>query len=302
MKEFTRRRHWVSRGAVTLVLGAACLFIAGGSSAAPPTTSIGGVFSPSDAALVPISLIGTTIRVATDASYPPDEWMRGTSMVGLDPDVMRAIATTLGIKYRESDVPFDDIIVGVKSNRYQIGTSSFPDTKALETSVNFVDYYRGGEAFYAPSGSSVTFQSLASLCGLTVGVVRGTVEQNDANGEVAKCPANSVLTVVDFASDAALNQGVVGGEVAGGFVDSQEAGYLVEKSEGSLTLIGTSIDVAPFGLATAKSGAGVELARALRAALKTLIANGTYGEILTKWGASAGALPARLVVINGASF
>ena len=302
MNEITQRRHWIGRGALALVVGGAGLLLAGGTSRASTTPSITGVFNASDAALVPMSLYGTTLQVASDATYPPDEWMRGTTMVGLDPDVMRAVATTLGIKYRENDVPFNNIIVGVRTNRYQVGASSFPDTKALETSVNFVDYFQGGEAFYAPANASVTFKSLASLCGLTVGVVRGTVEQSEADGEVAKCPASAVLSVIDFASDDALNQAVVAGQVAGGFIDSQEAGFLVATSKGSLKLVGNSIDVTPFGLATAESGTGVELARALRAALKTLIENGTYEAILTKWGAAAGALPARLIVINGATF
>jgi polar amino acid transport system substrate-binding protein len=270
----------------------------GGFASSPP--SIDGVFDASDAALVPITLFGTTLQVATDATYPPDESMRGTTMVGLDPDVMRAIATTLGLKFHENNVPFNDIIVGVKSGRYQVGTSSFPDTRALEASVNFVDYYRGGEALYAPSSSKITFTKLASLCGLIVGVVRGTVEQSDAEDEVAECPPNASLTLVDFASDAELNQAVIVGQVAGGFVDSQEAGFLAAASHGSLKLVGRAIDVAPFGLATATTGAGVQLARALRAALVTLIENGTYRAILLKWGAGAGALPARLIVLNGA--
>ncbi len=295
-------RSITARVAVTCVLFATLVFVTTSAGAATTAPSIVGVYNASDAALVPLTLYGSTLQVATDASYPPDESMHGTTMVGLDPDIMRAIATTLGMKYRENDVPFDNIIVGVKSGRYQIGSSSFPDTKALESSANFVDYYRGGEAFFAASSSTASFKGLSSLCGQIVGVVRGTVEQSDAEGEVAKCPANAVLTVVNFATDAALHQGVIAGSVAGGFVDSQEAGYLVATNYGTLRLIGRAIDVAPFGLATAKSSAGMELALALRAALKTLIANGTYGAILTKWGASAGALPSRRIVLNGATF
>ena len=45
-----------------------------------------------------------TWQIATDASYPPDEWMSGTKIVGLDVSIMSAIATTLGAKYDESNV------------------------------------------------------------------------------------------------------------------------------------------------------------------------------------------------------
>lgn len=276
--------------------------VAGTLPAGAATHSLRGVYSAPDAALVPIALLGTTLQVATDASYPPDEWMQGTTMKGIDPDLLRAVATTLGLKYKESDVLFDNIIEDVTSNKFQIGASSFPDTKALEASVTFVDYLRGGEALYASSSSNATFRGLASLCGLIVGVTRGSVEQSDVDAEVAKCPSGAELTVIDFANDLDMYDAVLSGEVSAGFVDSQEAGYLVKESKGALKLVGGDVDVAPLGLATAKNTTGEELARALRAALKTLVANGTYQAILEKWGAGAGALPSRSIVLNGASF
>jgi polar amino acid transport system substrate-binding protein len=272
------------------------------ASAGSSGLSIAGSFDPGDAALVPTEMLGVTLQVATDASYPPDEWEQGTTMVGLDVDLMRALSATLGLKYVEDNVPFDNIVGGVRADKYQIGNSSIPDTKALETSVNFVDYLRGGESLFAVSRSGATFKDLADLCGLVVGVVRGSVEQSAANAEVAKCPAGTNLSVLAFSSDAKLDGAVHGGQVAVGFVDSEEAGYLVSKSKDVLKLVGDAIDDVSFGLVTAKGPAGKELALALWSALKTLEANGTYQAILAKWGASAEALPLHLITINGATF
>jgi polar amino acid transport system substrate-binding protein len=303
LRALTQSRPLVRRLPVATVLAIAlCSLAAVPLPAGAAGRSLRGVYSAPDAALVPIALLGTTIQVATDASYPPDEWMQSTTMRGIDPDLLRAVATTLGLKYKESNVLFDNIIDGVRANKYQIGLSSFPDTKALEASANFVDYLRGGEALYASSSSNVIFKGLASLCGLIVGVTRGSVEQSDVNAEVAKCPGTTELTVIDFASDLDLYDAVLSGEISAGFVDSQEAGYLVEESKGALKLVGRDINGAPLGLATAKSPTGQEFARALRAALKTLVVNGTYQAILDKWGAGAGALPTRAIVLNGASF
>jgi ABC-type amino acid transport substrate-binding protein len=44
------------------------------------------------------------------------------------------------------------------------------------------------------------------------------------------------------------------------------------------------------------------LAKAIQAALKVLIANGTYGAILSKWGVTAGGFTATKIVLNGAIF
>jgi polar amino acid transport system substrate-binding protein len=259
-------------------------------------------FNVTDANLVPSSLKGVTWQVATDASYPPDEWMSGTKMVGFDVALMQAIAKTLGVKIHENNVTFDAIIAGIKSGKYEVGNSSFLDTKALEKSVNFVDYFGGGEGVYAVAGTQATFTGLSSLCGLTVAVVDNTAEQTAANAEVAKCPSNNALTVHAYRTQSDAKAAVLSDEAQEAFVDSQVAGYLVSLSKGQLELVGSPVDVAPYGLATPKTPTGHKLAIAIQAALDTLIENGTYRAILDQWGVSLGALSLGKIVINGAIF
>lgn len=278
-------------GLVTLVIGAVPV----GATTSP------GTFNPADAALVPAVDRGVTLQVATDATYPPDEWMSGPKMVGFDVDVMAAVAKTLGLKIKENNIPFDAIIPGISSNKYQIGNSSFTDTKALEKSVNFVDYFRAGEGVFSLASSNATFKSLANLCGLNVAVVANSVEQTSLGAEVAECPSNAPLTVHTCSSQTKAYLAVLAGADNVGFVDSQVAGYYVMKAKGALKLVGGVIDAVPYGLATAKSANGRALARALRAGLVTLMANGSYQRIVAKWGVGSGALPARAVVVNGAS-
>ena len=74
----------------------------------------------------------------------------------------------------------------------------------------------------------------------------------------------------------------------------------VSQSQGVFKLVGKAIEVAPYGIATPKTTSGKELAKAIQAAVKTLIANGTYGAILKKWGVTAGALTSSQIVLNGA--
>ena len=86
-----------------------------------------------------------------------------------------------------------------------------------------------------------------------------------------------------------------------GFVDSQVAGYIVSLAGGKFKLVGNAIEVAPYGIATPKTTAGLGLAKAIQAAVKTLVANGTYHAILAKYGVTAGALPSSKIVLNGAT-
>lgn len=281
-----------------LLAGIGSMILATGGVAG--ASSIKGTYSAADAALVPSAYKSTTLQVATDATYPPDESMSGTTMVGFDVDMMGAIATTLGVKFKENNVTFDDIIGGIKAGKYAIGNSSFTDEKSREKSVNFVDYFQAGEGVYALSTSKVTFKGLSSFCGLKVAVETGTTEQSDAVGQAKKCPASKKLIVRAFSTQTEANAAVLSTQANVGFVDSQVAGYIVSLAKGAFKLVGSAIEVAPYGIATPKTPSGLGLAKAIRAAVKTLIANGTYHAILVKWGVTAGALPTSKIVLNGA--
>jgi polar amino acid transport system substrate-binding protein len=254
-----------------------------------------------DAKLVPATYKTGTIQVATDATYAPDESVNASgTMIGFDVDLMYAIATTLGVKVHENNVTFDDIIAGIKSGKYVIGNSSFTDTAAREKQVNFVDYFQAGEGVYAKAGSSLKFTGFKSFCGTTVAVETGTTEQSDATAASKSCPSGKKVDVIPFPTQTEANTAVRSGRAEFGFLDSQIADYVVSTSKGVFKSVGSAVNVAPYGIATPKTTAGSGLAKAIEAAVKTLIANGTYAAILNKWGVSAGALPTSKITINGA--
>lgn len=281
-----------------VMTGIASLLLATSVTAGAASTS--GVYNAAAAKMVPASLKGKVLQVATDATYPPDEMMKGSTMIGFDVDLMKAIGTTLGVKVNETNVTFDSIIAGIQAGKYQVGNSSFTDTKAREASVNFVDYFQAGEGVYAKSSSKATFSGLMSLCGKSVAVETGTTEQSDALKTAKKCAASKKLTVLAFPTQTSANLAVSSGRATVGFLDSQVAGYVVSQSSGAFKLVGKAIEVAPYGIATSKSAAGKGLALAIQKAVKVLMANGTYQAILAKWGVTSGALPASKIMLNGA--
>src|SRR5579863_8376781 len=292
MQHLTRFRQ------VLVMAGVASLMLATSVSAGASSTS--GKYNATDAKLVPSVYKGTTLQVATDATYAPDESMHGSTMVGFDVDLMYAIAKTLGIEVKENNVVFATIILGIDDGKYQIGNSSFTDEKSREKQVNFVDYFQAGEGVYAKSSTTATFTGLKSLCGYAVAVETDTTEQSDAQHTAKTCPANKKLTVLSYPTQTEANLSVSSGHATFGFLDSQVADYVVSQSAGVFKSVGQAIEVAPYGIATPKTANGKQLAVAMKAAIKTLIASGTYGAILKKWGVSAGALPSSKIVLNGA--
>jgi polar amino acid transport system substrate-binding protein len=292
MQRFTRFRQ------VLVMTGVASLMLA--STVSAGASSISGKYNAADAKLVPSVYKGTTLQVATDATYAPDESMNGSTMVGFDVDLMYAVAKTLDIKVKENNVTFDSILLGIQDGRYQIGNSSFTDEKSREKQVNFVDYFQAGEGVYAKSSTTAKFTGLKSLCGFSVAVEIQTTEQSDAQHTAKVCPASKKLTVLSYPTQTEADLSVSSGHATFGFLDSQVAGYVVSQSAGAFKLVGKAIEVAPYGIATPKTPNGKQLAVAIQAAIKTLIANGTYGTILKKYGVTAGALPSSKIVLNGA--
>ncbi|HXO07323.1 MAG TPA: ABC transporter substrate-binding protein [Solirubrobacteraceae bacterium] len=272
----------------------------GTSSAATSSAAAGS--NAAVAALVPSSIKSKgALTVAADASYAPNEFIGpdGHTVVGMDADLSAALAKLMGLKANVVNATFDTIIPGLAAGKYDMGASSFTDTKAREKVVDFVDYFQAGTSFFTKSSGGVAVTNLASLCGKTVSVESGTTEETDAKGQSAKCksagkPAVSVLV---FPTQTAANLALNSGRAQVSMADSPVAAYQVKQSHGAFKLVGQTYGTAPYGLAIPKHSG---LAPAVLAGVKALIKDGTYNQILTKWGITSGALPASQVKINGA--
>ena len=115
---------------------------------------------------------GGTLVVATDATYAPNEFIGtdGKTVSGMDPDLAAALGSALHRKVKVVNATFDAIIPGLASGKYDLGMSSFTDTKAREKVVDFVTYFSAGTSFYVKASGGPTINSLADLCGHSVAV------------------------------------------------------------------------------------------------------------------------------------
>ena len=270
------------------------------SAASPATTPAAPRSTPATttaanaavAALVPASIKSKgTLAVAADASYAPDEFFApdGHTVIGMDADLSKALGDIMGLKTTVSNVTFDAIIPALASGKYDMGASSFTDTKAREKVVDFVDYASVGESFFTKAQGGTTINSIADICGKTVAVQKATTELADATTQSGKCKkaGKPAVKLVVFTLETDVNLALVSGRAQLGFADTPVAGYAVTKSNGQLKLTGASFATAPYGFAVPRQPG---LAKAVLAALKVLMQNGSYASVLSKWGLSGGAI------------
>jgi polar amino acid transport system substrate-binding protein len=287
----------------------AVLAIAGcGSSTSSTSTSTPSTSSTStpsaDAAIVaqvPAAIKSKgTLNVATEAQYAPNEFLApdGHTVIGMDADMISAIASVMGVKVKLINSNFETIIPGLAAGRYDLGVSSFTDTKEREKTVDFVTYYSAGISFYAKTSSNTGVSKISDLCGKTVAVEKGTVELEEATKQSGKCTkeGKKAVNVLSFPGQNPVNLAIASGRAELGMVDSPVAAYQIKQTGGQFKLIGESYGFAPYGIAIPKHSG---LAAPILAAVKALMANGTYGQILTKWGIQSGAISTPK--INGAT-
>ena len=280
------------------LLAAACSSTGTGTStsSAAPSKAVSSI-----AAQVPASIRANgTLTVAADATYAPNEYIAsdGHTVVGMDADLAKALGQVMGLKVNVVNATFNTIIPGIVSGKYDLGMSSFTDTKARQQTVDFVTYFVAGTSFYVKSSGGPNITSLADLCGHKVAVEKGTTQQADAQAQAGKCKSagKAAVSLEIFNDQNAVNLALSSGRADVAMADSPVAAYQVKQSGGTFKLSGQPYGDAPYGIAMPKNNG---MAKPVQAALKALIANGTYKSILDKWGVQTGAITNP--VINGAT-
>src|SRR5919199_673934 len=232
-----------------------------------------------------------TLTVAADATYPPNEFIasNGHTVVGMDADLAKALTSVMGLKAKVVNATFDSIIPGLASHKYDLGMSSFTDTKERQKTVDFVTYFSAGTSFFVKARGGPAIGSLAALCGHRVAVEKGTTQAADATAQSRKCRAagKPPVNVLVFPDQNGANLALSSGRAEVGMADSPVADYQVKRSNGQFKIVGRPYGTAPYGIALPK---GDGMTRPVLDALKVLMSDGRYGAILRKWGVSSGAI------------
>ncbi len=249
-----------------------------------------------------------TIIVATDPTYPPNEFLPEGSdtPVGMDIDLINAVGQVLGLKVTVEPASFDGIIAGLNAGRYDVGISSFTDTKEREASVNFVTYFTAGTSIMVPAGNPKNIQSVTDLCGLPVGAQNGTTQLDQltdatVEGSVVKAcqdAGKEPPVAQGFPKQTDVNAALVAGRIDAYMADSPVVDYAVKVTGDKFEKVGGDEGAAPYGIAIPKEPA--ELTPAIQAAMQHLMDSGDYQKILDNWGLTGGAITTSQ--INGAIY
>ena len=213
------------------------------------------------------------LTMATNAEFPPYEYVEGDKIVGIDAEIAALIAEKLGMELEIVDVAFDSIIPGVQSGKYDMGMAGLTVNDERLEKVNFsTSYATGIQAVIVKDGSDI--KSIDDLAGKKIGVQTSTTGDIYATGDYGE----DAITRYD--NGAVAVQALLAGKVDCVIIDNEPAKSYVAANEG-LKVLDTEYTVEDYAICFAKEN--TELQEKVNGALEELIKDGSVKEVIEKY-------------------
>ena len=221
-----------------------------------------------------------TLVMATNAEFPPYEYMENNQVQGIDAEIAQAIANKLGLKLRIENMEFDSIISSIKEGKADVGLAGMTVTPERLEEVNFsTPYATGVQVVIVTEDSKITSVDdlFADGANHTIGVQLTTTGDLYATWDIE----DEGLGKVDrYNKGADAVMALKSGKVDCVIIDNEPAKAFVAANEG-LKILDTEYAVEDYAIAMNKNTK--ELAEAVEKALKELIADGTVKNIVEKY-------------------
>ncbi len=297
---------------------AAAMLVAGACSSTSATQAAPSAAPASQSAAPTATPVPTTKVVATvpadqlnvkgkliicsDMPYPPQEYLdESGNPIGADIEIAQALAERLGLKLQVENTVWDTIIQALSTGKCDLIISAMTITDDRAKQIDFVPYFVAGQAFVVLKGNPEGIASVDDLCGKAVAAESGTTEDQSLRGTDAykgkglsdACVAKGkeAIEIVTFQKDSDALLALQTNKADVYFTDSPVAAHQVTEHPDAFQLVpGLLLDTAPEGIGVPKDKTG--LRDAVKAALKEMLADGSYLKALQNYQLQDGAIKA----------
>ena len=299
--------HLTSRKGAIGAIVAVVILVACQANNAGTSASASVAASPSTAAS-PVATVPTDQLMFTgklvaciDIPYPPQESFddQGNPQ-GSDVDIAREIGNRLGLTLVVQNSVFSTIIPALTGGKCDIIISAQNINADRLKVVDMIPYFKAGQAFVAAKGNPKGIKTKDDLCGKVVAVQEATTELDFLQGtgdykgaglsDGCTKAGKPAITIKTFAKDNDALLALQSGTADVYFADSPVAGFYAKQHPDQFELTGLTLEVAIEGISVDKAHTGIR--DAVKTALLSMISDGTYKQILTKWGDQDSALTA----------
>ena len=220
------------------------------------------------------------LTMATNAQFPPYEFYEGDKIVGIDAEIVAAIAEKLGLDYAIEDMEFDSIITAVQTGKADIGLAGMTVTEERMEAVNFTESYATGkQVIIVTEDSAITTVDDLFVEGTShiIGVQRNTTGDLYTTWDLEDA---GLATIDRYSKGAEAVQALKTGKVDCVVIDNEPAKAFVSEIDGLKILDSEYVEEM---YAAAMNKDNKELYEAVNGALKELIADGSIQKIVDKY-------------------
>lgn len=216
---------------------------------------------------------GGTLVMATNATFPPYEYVDGEDYAGIDVELAQAIADELGMELEIQDIDFNSIIPAIESGKADVGIAGMTKTPEREKNVNFSESYATGiQSIVVKEDSSIADPD--DLAGVKIGVQESTTGHIYCEGDYG---ADNVIA---YTTGANAIEALKTGKVDAVVIDNQPAKEFVKANEG-LKVLDTDYVEEEYAIAIAKDNE--ELLEKVNGVIEQMKEDGSLQAILDKY-------------------
>jgi len=243
-------------------------------------------------------------------SWPYEPWQVGDGTAtkdGIEPELITAIAKEAGLDIEIQNVDFTGIITGTQAGKYDIAMSGLGIYGDRLNALAFIPDAKTGYTMLVNKEDAGRYQTLDDLCGVKVALGNGTknaidvavangTDEGDGDEDYAGVCKDDPIQVSAFDDQAGQDLAFSTGKVEAQLLTQQVAESYAKKSGGRY-VAAPPYDTVNFGIGIPKDE--TELADQLVEAFHAVVEDGTYAQILKKYGESDAALPVEEIeVVN----
>ncbi len=218
--------------------------------------------------------------IATDKGFSPFEFQDAEgNIVGIDMDILAAIAEDQGFTYELQYIGWDAAIAACQAGQADgmIAGASITDERKANGWTFSDGYYDATQGMAVAKDSEIA--SFADMAGKKVAVKNGTM----SNQYAESIKDQYGFEVVTFSTSPDMYQAVTGGQVDACFDDTPILKYNIKIGELDMKFVeGTENEPAQYGFAIFDAEKQ-ELVDKFNAGLKNIKENGKYDEIIAKY-------------------
>ena len=212
------------------------------------------------------------LTMATNAEFPPFEYLEDGKMVGAEIDMAYLIAEKLGMELEISNIDFDAALTGAATGKYDMALSGITASEDRKQNMNFtVPYYEASQAIIVMADSELA--AAADLEGKVLSCQEGTT------GELFILEGN--YEVQSYKTGAEAISALTAGKVDAVVIDDAVARALSAAQGGKTKVLDEALTKEEYAIALKKGND--ELTDKISAAIEELKAEGKLAEIFDKY-------------------